>query len=94
MTDYSPPTGRLSTSQTANSAKATKAKRINCFECEYLFITHEQNNRYGCRRFGFKGPNLPSNTVIATTGTKCAYFTMKKRLRMAESASIKSRGTK
>ena len=53
---------------------------INCYKCEYLFITHDKNKRYGCKKFGFKGPYFPSITVFSTTGTKCAYFTLKKRL--------------
>ena len=53
---------------------------INCFRCEYLFITHDKNKRYGCKKFGFKGPYFPSITVFSATGTKCAYFKLKKRL--------------
>ena len=53
---------------------------INCYNCEYLFITHDKNKRYGCKKFGFKGPYFPSITVFSATGTKCAYFTLKKRL--------------
>ena len=60
-------------------------QRVNCFRCEYLFITHEKNKRYGCKKFGFKGPYFPSITVFSTTGTKCAYFTLKKRLKNGES---------
>ena len=61
------------------------AQHVNCFRCEYLFITHEKNKRYGCKRFGFKGPYFPSITVFSTTGTKCAYFTLKKRLKNGKS---------
>ena len=56
-------------------------RHVNCYQCEYLFITHEKNKRYGCRKFGFKGPYFPSITVFSATGTKCAYFKMKKRLK-------------
>ena len=66
-----------------NSSETSKLKtqHVNCYKCEYLFITHEKNKRYGCRKFGFKGPYFPSITVFSTTGTKCAYFKTKKRLR-------------
>ena len=66
-----------------NSSETSKLKTqfVNCYQCEYLFITHEKNKRYGCRKFGFKGPYFPSITVFSTTGTKCAYFKTKKRLR-------------
>ena len=74
-----------------NTTKNNKGKsqlsvqHVNCFRCEYLFITHEKNKRYGCKKFGFKGPYFPSITVFSTTGTKCAYFTVKKRLENGES---------
>ena len=59
----------------------TNSQQINCYLCEYLSITHDKNKRYGCKKFGFKGPYFPSITVFSTTGTKCAYFTVKKRLK-------------
>ena len=46
----------------------------NCFECRFHFITHQPTRPYGCRRFGFKGPFLPSRTVFQETGMKCAYY--------------------
>ena len=66
-----------------NSSETSKPKtqHVNCYQCEYLFITHDKNKRYGCRKFGFKGPYFPSITVFSTTGTKCAYFKTKKRLK-------------
>ena len=33
-----------------------------------------QSTPYGCRRFGFKGPFLPSRMVFQETGMKCAYY--------------------
>ena len=66
-------------------APELKTQHVNCYQCEYLFITHDKNKRYGCRKFGFKGPYFPSITVFSTTGTKCAYFKMKKRLENNES---------
>ncbi len=42
----------------------------NCFECKYHFITHQPKRPYGCRRFGFKGPFLPSRMVFQETGMK------------------------
>ena len=46
----------------------------NCFDCKHHFITHEKSRPYGCRRFGFKGPLLPSRVVFQETGMECAYF--------------------
>ena len=79
-----------------NKQVQTKAntQRVNCYQCEYLFITHDKTKRYGCKKFGFKGPYFPSITVFSTTGTKCAYFNLKKRLENNVSCQIKSRGRK
>ena len=51
----------------------------NCFECKHHFITHEPKRPYGCRRFGFKGPFLPSRMVFQETGMKCAYYESSRR---------------
>ena len=51
----------------------------NCFECRHHFITHEPKRPYGCRRFGFKGPFLPSRMVFQETGMKCAYYESSRR---------------
>ena len=82
----------MNSSKNAHTPNPEEAKHINCYRCEYLFITHEKNKRYGCRKFGFKGPYFPSITVFSTTGTKCAYFKLKKRLRDGESLLNQSRG--
>ena len=64
-----------------NKQVQTKAntQRVNCYQCEYLFITHDKTKRYGCKKFGFKGPYFPSITVFSTTGTKCAYYEASQR---------------
>lgn len=61
------------------SAQASKKKQPNCFECVHHYITHEPSHPYGCRRFGFKGPFLPSRTVFLETGMKCAYYTAQEK---------------
>ena len=75
----------MNTTKNNEGKSKLSVQHVNCFRCEYLFITHEKNKRYGCKKFGFKGPYFPSITVFSTTGTKCAYFTLKKRLKNGES---------
>ena len=75
----------MNTTKNNEGKSQLSIQRVNCFLCEYLFITHEKNKRYGCKKFGFKGPYFPSITVFSTTGTKCAYFTLKKRLKNGKS---------
>ena len=75
----------MNTTKNSESKSQLSTQHVNCFRCEYLFITHEKKKRYGCKKFGFKGPYFPSITVFSTTGTKCAYFTLKKRLKNGKS---------
>ena len=51
----------------------------NCFACRHLFITHQTQRPYGCRRFGFKSRFLPSRVVLQETGMKCAYYNPSRR---------------
>lgn len=53
---------------------AETRRRVNCFDCIHHYITYETPRPYACRKFGFKGPRLPSITVFEVTGTECAYF--------------------
>ena len=82
----------MSSSKNTQEQTVIGSEHVNCYQCEYLYITHEKNRRYGCRKFGFKGPYFPSVTVFSTTGTKCAYFKLKKRLQDSKSLSNQSRG--
>jgi hypothetical protein len=61
--------------------------RVNCFECQHHFITHDPARPYGCRKFGFKGQFLPSRTVFETTGMKCAYHQAKGLQRRSQSST-------
>ena len=82
----------MSSAKNTQNPNSAETRHVNCYRCEYLFITHEKNKRYGCKKFGFKGPYFPSITVFSTTGTKCAYFKLKKRLQDSESLLNQSRG--
>ena len=69
------------------SSPAPKKKQPNCFDCVHHYITHEPRHPYGCRRFGFKGPFLPSRTVFLETGMKCAYHQTKGPQRRSRSST-------
>ena len=51
--------------------------RLNCRGCRHFFVTYEPQNPWGCRKFGFKGKNLPAQIVYRATGMQCAYFSWK-----------------
>jgi len=52
----------------------TTHPRINCKACCHFFITWDNRHPYGCRKMGFKGPMLPSVTVLKSSGQPCLHF--------------------
>lgn len=57
---------------------------IACGRCRHYFVSHDPENPWGCRKFGFKSSTLPSHAVKQTTGTDCAYFDQLKFIRKPE----------
>ena len=51
--------------------------KIRCFNCTYFFVTHDKKRPWGCKKFNFKSRSLPSQSVLMTTGTDCAYHSLK-----------------
>ncbi|MEA2061181.1 MAG: uracil-DNA glycosylase [Thermodesulfobacteriota bacterium] len=54
-----------------------KNKRINCHNCCHFYITWDPDFPCGCRAMGFKGKQLPSTTVLRSTGKPCMLFKKK-----------------
>jgi hypothetical protein len=52
--------------------------KINCFACKFYYVTWDRNHPHGCRAMGFKGKEIPSMTVLKTTGDKCRFYEEKK----------------
>jgi hypothetical protein len=52
---------------------------INCFSCEYFYITYERKYPYGCRIIGFKSARMPSADVYATSDMQCGLFLQKEK---------------
>ena len=48
--------------------------RIDCKTCVHFFVTWEKNCPYGCKAYGFKGPQIPSILVKTTSGENCNFF--------------------
>jgi hypothetical protein len=59
--------------------KKTQKTEINCFSCQFFFITHEPNFPYGCRRAGFKSREMPSQEMYVNSGIECLLFTKKEK---------------
>ena len=62
----------------------------SCFQCRHLFVTHDKNRRWGCRKIGFKSCILPARVVLSTSGMKCASF--QSRFSINKTANVRSKG--
>ncbi len=55
----------------------TEQIKINCRECIHYYVTWDINHPYGCKAMGFKGKQIPSITVVNSTGKQCLMFKRK-----------------
>ncbi|MGB9730665.1 MULTISPECIES: uracil-DNA glycosylase [Calditerrivibrio] len=55
----------------------SEAKKVNCFDCQYLVITWDKNFPYACKRLGFKSKLLPSLEVKKDSKIECLFFEKK-----------------
>ncbi|MEK7773175.1 MAG: uracil-DNA glycosylase [Deltaproteobacteria bacterium] len=53
------------------------AGRINCFKCEYFYITWERYFQRGCRAHGIKTMDMPSAAVFRISGLECRLFELR-----------------
>ena len=67
-------------------------RKINCYNCVSLFITHDPKRRWGCNFFGFKSKFIPTIEVKRITGTECAYFTLKECKNLSKTERNDSNG--
>lgn len=51
-----------------------QAKENDCRMCVHFFVTWQKNSPYGCKAYGFKGPQMPSVVVKASSGEPCKFF--------------------
>lgn len=49
----------------------------DCFKCAFFKVTWDPVFPRACSKFGFKGVELPSDTVHKTTGQVCQGFEAK-----------------
>ncbi|WP_321323740.1 uracil-DNA glycosylase [Thiomicrorhabdus sp.] len=55
-----------------------KTNQIDCFKCQYFYITWDTHAPRGCKAFGFKTKRIPSHVVFETSGEECLKFCPKK----------------
>ncbi len=51
--------------------------RPDCLHCVHYFVTWEVGQPRGCRAYGFKSHDLPSEVVFASSGQTCQLFERK-----------------
>ena len=54
--------------------EVTLSTAIDCRKCVHFFVTWEKNCPYGCKSYGFKGPQIPSIVVKSSSGESCKFF--------------------
>lgn len=59
--------------------KNEESNYINCFSCEYFYITYDKKYPYGCRIIGFKSVRMPSVDVFVNSDMACGLFCQKER---------------
>jgi hypothetical protein len=47
---------------------------LDCRKCVHFFVTWEKKCPYGCKAYGFKGPQMPSVVVKSSSGERCNFF--------------------
>jgi hypothetical protein len=56
---------------------ADRPKRPDCLHCVHYLVTWEPAQPRGCRAYGFKSQQLPSDVVFASSGEPCQLFERK-----------------
>ena len=65
----------------AGKEKELHKTEINCFSCQFFFITYTYNPNfpYGCRGAGFKSREMPSQAMYVNSGMDCLLYTKKEK---------------
>jgi hypothetical protein len=55
-------------------------ERPNCMNCKHFYVTWDQSNPRGCRKYGIKTKQVPSVIVAQSTAEKtCLGYEAKKK---------------
>ncbi len=49
-------------------------QKIICQKCKFYFVTWEKHKPHGCKAFNFKSKQLPSMTVMQSSGMPCTMY--------------------
>lgn len=51
-----------------------KQQKVNCFKCKYFYTTWDVRFPRGCKAYGFKLKQIPSDYVLQVSGHACMKF--------------------
>jgi hypothetical protein len=54
--------------------KTDDTNKADCLQCIHYAVTWEPKLPRSCKLFGFKSANMPSATVLSSTGSVCMGF--------------------
>jgi hypothetical protein len=69
----------VSKEKTRDGRASGGGRSPDCLHCEHYFVTWETDRPRGCRAYGFKSSELPSDVVRTTSGEPCQLFRPKRR---------------
>lgn len=49
-------------------------EKISCFKCKHFYVTWDPVSPKGCRAYGFKTHEIPSQVVMRDSGHDCLSF--------------------
>jgi len=52
-------------------------EKPNCFKCKHYFVTFDQSNPRGCRKYQIKSSLMPSIVVKQASSSECLAFEAK-----------------
>lgn len=52
-------------------------ERIICQKCKYYYVTWVPNTPHGCKAYGFKSKQIPSQVVKRSSGMECSFYDKK-----------------
>jgi len=53
--------------------------KVDCIQCVYFAVTWEPKAPRACKFFGFKTAQMPSRSVMQSSGAPCEAFQQKKK---------------
>lgn len=54
--------------------ESTPMSSVNCFQCQFYYVTWEKKHPHGCRKMGFKSLQVPNCVVRKNSSRDCLLF--------------------